>query len=89
MFCVLKSISSFPRNSKYCTCAVTLATKSINIKQRKENKMCAAVRRQPVAQGGLFSTPKASFSKETQELLKGWLHEQVLICMLSESTIKY
>ena len=33
--------------------------------------MCAAVRRQPVAQGGLFSTPKASFSKETQELLKG------------------
>jgi len=33
--------------------------------------MATSTRRQPVAQGGLFSTPKASFSKETQELLKG------------------
>ena len=27
----------------------------------------------PVAQGGLFSTPKVAFSKETQELLKGMM----------------
>ena len=30
-----------------------------------------ANKRQPVAQGGMFSTPKANFSRETQELLKG------------------
>lgn len=33
--------------------------------------MCAAVRRQPVARGGMFSPQRATFSKETQELLKG------------------
>ena len=28
-------------------------------------------RRQPVAEGGLFSTPKATFSNETHQLLRG------------------
>lgn len=28
-------------------------------------------RRQPVAEGGLFTTPKATFSNETHQLLKG------------------
>lgn len=30
-----------------------------------------SVKRQPVAIGGLLSTPKVTFSKGTQELLKG------------------
>ena len=30
-----------------------------------------AARKQPVANGGMFSTPKVTFSKETQHLLKG------------------
>ncbi|MCG8624181.1 MAG: UPF0193 protein EVG1 [Proteobacteria bacterium] len=33
--------------------------------------MASPANRQPVAQGGMFSTPKANFSRETQELLKG------------------
>lgn len=37
-----------------------------------------ANRRQPVAQGGLFSSPKANFSRETQELLKGNYHSSSL-----------
>ena len=32
-----------------------------------------AARKQPVANGGMFSTPKVTFSKETQDLLKGKL----------------
>lgn len=41
-----------------------------------------ANRRQTVAQGGMFSTPKANFSRETQELLKG------KVCMVTGNHIK-
>ncbi|CAI8047357.1 UPF0193 protein EVG1 [Geodia barretti] len=43
------------------------------------DSMATSTRRQPVAQGGgLFSTPKPSFSKETQDLLKLMMQESKL-----------
>ena len=46
--------------------------------------MATSTRTQPVVQGGLFSTPKASFSKETQVLLKG-----IAVHMLLEGSARY
>lgn len=40
--------------------------------------MSSAANRHPVAQGGLFTTQKAGFSKETQELLKVMMQESKL-----------
>lgn len=44
-------------------------------------------RRQPVAEGGMFSTPKANFSRETQELLKGKLLHAVYCLEVQAHTI--